>query len=101
MIVKNNSCQSDVTYFTDVCTLSVQRGRCLGNHARFYFDIASGRCLDFIYGGCEGNENNFETIEECRKTCSHHTGITVAPPIGASNFPFVATYFHSARRLPA
>ena len=23
----------------------------------------------FLYGGCDGNENNFETKEECEKKC--------------------------------
>ena len=25
----------------------------------------------FVYGGCQGNSNNFGTIEECNKACSH------------------------------
>jgi hypothetical protein len=26
-------------------------------------------CVEFVYGGCDGNENNFETFEECATTC--------------------------------
>lgn len=29
-----------------------------------------GACKLFIFGGCQGNENNFETMEECIQECS-------------------------------
>lgn len=36
---------------------------------RFYFDIDTGRCEFFEYGGCQGNANNFETQQECEEMC--------------------------------
>ena len=27
------------------------------------------RCIPFYFTGCGGNENNFETLEECKKIC--------------------------------
>lgn len=26
-------------------------------------------CVEFIYGGCAGNSNNFETKEDCEQKC--------------------------------
>merc|ERR1712002_1323695 len=42
---------------------------CLAYFERFYFDKLSGECKQFIYGGCFGNANNFDTKEECEKAC--------------------------------
>ena len=36
---------------------------------RWHFDPTLGRCLQFEYGGCEGNENNFATERECHHRC--------------------------------
>lgn len=36
---------------------------------RWYFDFASQMCLEFIYGGCGGNSNNFATKELCEQQC--------------------------------
>ncbi|QQP38899.1 Papilinlike, partial [Caligus rogercresseyi] len=35
---------------------------------RFYFDEKQG-CKLFVFGGCQGNENNFETMEDCIRSC--------------------------------
>jgi hypothetical protein len=42
---------------------------CLASFERYYFDAAQGQCIMFIWGGCDGNENNFETLEECQMAC--------------------------------
>ena len=47
---------------------------------RFYFDTETQSCQKFVYGGCQGNANNFETIEECQKNCTFSA--TVAPVLG-------------------
>ncbi|XP_033628590.1 papilin-like [Asterias rubens] len=53
----------------DVCSLPKYSGPCRGNFALFYYDVMDGRCKSFVYGGCQGNGNRFETLEECEQTC--------------------------------
>ena len=56
----------------DVCLMKPDPGFCKAYFPRFYYDAAEGRCKKFIYGGCLGNKNNFETVEECELACSSH-----------------------------
>ncbi|ETN85468.1 Kunitz/Bovine pancreatic trypsin inhibitor domain protein [Necator americanus] len=51
------------------CSLPIETGVCFAAFRRYAFDDTQGRCVSFIYGGCGGNENNFETLEECENTC--------------------------------
>ena len=37
---------------------------------RYYFDSADGTCKLFYYGGCEGNKNNFKSLQTCQSRCS-------------------------------
>ena len=53
------------------CGLPHERGPCSNYTVRWAFDASYGECSRFWYGGCEGNGNNFETKEECRKGCVH------------------------------
>merc|ERR1711962_515240 len=41
--------------------------RCNITNARFYHN--AGKCEQFIYGGCRGNENNFASLEACQARC--------------------------------
>merc|ERR1719492_520560 len=36
----------------------------------YYFNAESKLCKLFFYGGCRGNANKFETVEECKQTCN-------------------------------
>jgi hypothetical protein len=33
------------------------------------FNAENNRCEAFLYGGCAGNDNNFESASECQRTC--------------------------------
>uniref|UniRef100_A0A8C2TPJ3 Tissue factor pathway inhibitor n=1 Tax=Coturnix japonica TaxID=93934 RepID=A0A8C2TPJ3_COTJA len=48
------------------CALKADEGPCKAIHMRFYFNIRSRECEIFEYGGCQGNANNFLTLEECQ-----------------------------------
>ena len=52
-----------------VCSLPKQPGTCKASIPRYYYDYKEKRCGKFIYGGCGGNENNFETLEDCQERC--------------------------------
>ncbi|BFZ04338.1 hypothetical protein BsWGS_07377 [Bradybaena similaris] len=51
------------------CTLEPAEGNCRAHIERYYYDITAAQCQLFIYGGCQGNGNNFETVEACQATC--------------------------------
>lgn len=52
--------------------LAAESGRCQhGNdpHRRWYYDDLRGNCVNFIYNGCGGNQNNFRSYEDCIGFC--------------------------------
>uniref|UniRef100_A0A452G0E3 BPTI/Kunitz inhibitor domain-containing protein n=1 Tax=Capra hircus TaxID=9925 RepID=A0A452G0E3_CAPHI len=49
-------------------------GGCNAMMTRYFYNAQTGLCEQFVYGGCEGNGNNFEKLEECMKTCSQEAG---------------------------
>ncbi len=44
-------------------------GSCGMNLNRWFFDSASRTCQPFKFGGCFGNQNNFENRELCEDRC--------------------------------
>ena len=53
----------------EYCLLPPDPGPCECYWPRYYYNAGTGRCEEFIYGCCEGNENNFLTLEECAAAC--------------------------------
>lgn len=51
-------------------------GMCRALMPRFFFNSVTNNCESFNFGGCGGNENNFETEEECRNTCVQALNLT-------------------------
>lgn len=56
---------------THDCQLPADPGPCVAEQIKFFYDVSTQRCRQFIYGGCEGNRNNFVTESDCQQSCSH------------------------------
>ncbi|RCN35965.1 Kunitz/Bovine pancreatic trypsin inhibitor domain protein [Ancylostoma caninum] len=61
---------SGVYAAVDPCDLPLESGPCRGSIPRYGFDKTRGKCVQFNYGGCKGNKNNFLTLENCKKECN-------------------------------
>lgn len=53
----------------EACNAQPASGNCNAYFERWFHDSYTGLCRSFIYGGCGGNENNYETFAECQKAC--------------------------------
>uniref|UniRef100_A0A8C2ABZ1 Amyloid-beta A4 protein n=1 Tax=Cyprinus carpio TaxID=7962 RepID=A0A8C2ABZ1_CYPCA len=62
-----------------VCWAPPRSGPCHAKLSRWYFVAQTGRCAPFMFGGCGGNRNNFESEEYCLAVCSSSVLPTMAP----------------------
>lgn len=60
----------------DFCFLEEDPGICRGYITRYFYNNQSKQCESFKYGGCLGNLNNFESLEECKNTCENPLTVT-------------------------
>ncbi|XP_076023089.1 low-density lipoprotein receptor-related protein 11 [Genypterus blacodes] len=73
----------------DPCASAPVVGPCRGTFPRWYYDRDAGECKHFLYGGCQGNHNNFLQEGDCVSECIQKNPVfkpaTVAPPITKQN----------------
>ncbi|XP_057369432.1 kunitz-type serine protease inhibitor mulgin-2-like [Daphnia carinata] len=43
--------------------------KCKGYIKKWTFDATEDACVSYIYGGCHGTKNLFDTEEECKAAC--------------------------------
>ncbi|KAF6079546.1 serine peptidase inhibitor, Kunitz type 2 [Phyllostomus discolor] len=60
---------SDVFDYEEHCTAKAVTGPCRASFLRWYFDAEKNSCDNFIYGGCQGNKNNYLSKEACMSRC--------------------------------
>ncbi|EUB57904.1 Kunitz-type serine protease inhibitor BmTI-A [Echinococcus granulosus] len=53
---------------SDPCRMLIELGLCLAYFPSWGYEQSTGQCVEFIYGGCQGNLNRFYSKEECEAT---------------------------------
>ncbi|MCL4140277.1 UNVERIFIED_CONTAM: hypothetical protein GTU68_000915 [Idotea baltica] len=42
---------------------------CRASFKRYFYNASANQCQEFIFGGCQGNDNNFPSLESCKMEC--------------------------------
>uniref|UniRef100_A0A3Q3EAG4 BPTI/Kunitz inhibitor domain-containing protein n=1 Tax=Labrus bergylta TaxID=56723 RepID=A0A3Q3EAG4_9LABR len=71
------------------CMVSPDPGSCRAAFPKFYYDPDTSTCQTFIYGGCRGNQNRYDSLEECMSQCS-----------GDGNSPILTYIIHTGHEKP-
>ncbi|KAL0809739.1 hypothetical protein ABMA28_011245 [Loxostege sticticalis] len=58
-------------YSDPACKQPIEPGTCYGYFEVYGYNTTTEKCELFIYGGCEGNDNRYETIGECQQACEY------------------------------
>lgn len=82
---RTTSTEQDTADNQDPCLSAPVVGPCEGTFPRWYYDRDAGECKHFLYGGCQGNHNNFlqesDCVRECIQKSPSFKPATVAPPV--------------------
>ncbi|HOU92403.1 MAG TPA: BPTI/Kunitz-type proteinase inhibitor domain-containing protein [Polyangiaceae bacterium] len=70
-----------------ICDLPLDQGICDSGVQIFayYYNSSTRRCEQFIYCGDGGNENRFDSVEHCRRTCFGFAPALCALPVEATD----------------
>jgi papilin len=56
-------------YIVPPCEQSIEAGSCKARMPRWAYDKYLKKCIQFNYGGCGGNDNRYNSKEECERAC--------------------------------
>ncbi|XP_032682374.1 papilin-like [Odontomachus brunneus] len=59
---------------SSICLMPPDAGSCDGTIIAYYYDAQQQMCQAFLYGGCGGNANKFQTEEQCERLCGKFYG---------------------------
>ena len=66
--------------------MAPETGVCRAYFERYFYNASSELCENFIYGGCGGNQNNFQTMKECYDMCKGNYAQMLNETLFACNF---------------
>ncbi|KAI0236196.1 Carboxypeptidase inhibitor SmCI [Lamellibrachia satsuma] len=92
----------DAGALPEACNQPSETGDCRAMFIKWFYNANTGMCETFIYGGCDGNSNNFESEEECLNECLEslddiEAGCRQPPLTGLCGGTFVRWYYNYAK----
>ncbi|XP_074037235.1 inter-alpha-trypsin inhibitor heavy chain H4 isoform X3 [Leptinotarsa decemlineata] len=60
-------CDETCVIVEDACKLPISLGSCTNYTLQWFYSQRMNKCIQYEYGGCYGNDNRFDTNEECSK----------------------------------
>ncbi|KAM3603379.1 uncharacterized protein V6R79_021118 [Siganus canaliculatus] len=82
---KTAASQQEAPDSQDPCAAAPVVGPCKGTFPRWYYDQKAGECKHFLYGGCQGNHNNYlqqsDCVTECIQKNPAFKPASAAPPV--------------------
>uniref|UniRef100_A0A8R1E6X5 BPTI/Kunitz inhibitor domain-containing protein n=1 Tax=Caenorhabditis japonica TaxID=281687 RepID=A0A8R1E6X5_CAEJA len=54
-----------------ICAQPLRIGDCTENVKRYWYNAKTRQCQMFEYTGCQGNDNNFDSILDCQNFCKN------------------------------
>ena len=79
---------SHATVGSSPCLLPLAVGPCRALKPRWWYNAEAGDCEQFVFGGCQGNANNFATEAACQEACSS-SGSSIPPLFIESSGPHI------------
>ncbi|XP_070161530.1 axotactin isoform X6 [Polyergus mexicanus] len=73
------------------CLARMEPGPCTHFVHKWYFNKTEGKCRPFPYGGCKGNDNRYNSEDECLYYCVGGTDHTLPPYLVTKGNVFVTT----------
>ena len=61
--------QENCPLYKTGCDMPKVEGTCDNQLVRYYYNMKEKRCETFMFSGCGGNMNNFDSAEECNMKC--------------------------------
>lgn len=77
--------------------MQTDTGPCRSIQARYYYNSRDGVCDVFGYGGCGGNQNNFQSLEGCENNCGNVQDLCSMPPVYGRCQENTTRYYYEQR----
>ncbi|XP_068732690.1 papilin-like isoform X2 [Montipora capricornis] len=81
-----------------ICGLPSETGPCKAYVPSYFYNKISEKCEKFIYGGCQGNSNNFPTLELCQEKCQESGDICALPKKPGPCLAYMPRWFYNTAK---
>ncbi|XP_053901498.1 actinia tenebrosa protease inhibitors-like [Malaclemys terrapin pileata] len=79
-----------------ICNLPAEPGPCFTYSRNYFYNSVTKTCEEFVYGGCQGNANRFDTVFRCLKTCGSSGEICNLPAEPGPCQAYMTRYFYNS-----